>query len=188
VLRHAANILSLIRIPASLGVLAVYDPHSPIRLWTAVGLVVIIMGSDFFDGRIARKYNLVSKFGYVLDGLGDRACHISAYLLLAITGILNILVVWILIFREISQYAIRLVDLEWHSAQSRGDRAVAQIYTTIVQFMLLLELTRAILMPNSLLPNVYVVGANAVLFVAVTASFSRIVPQFVRIWQDATHG
>lgn len=187
-LRHAANILSLIRIPASLGVLAVYDPHSPIRLWTALGLVVVIMGSDFFDGRIARKYNLVSKFGYVLDGLGDRACHISAYLLLSITGVLNILVVWILIFREISQYAVRLVDLEWHSTQSRGDRTVAQLYTTIIQLMLLLELTRTILMPDSILPNVYIVGANAVLFVAVAASFSRIVPQFVRIWQSSTHG
>jgi hypothetical protein len=33
-----------------------------------VGLVVAIMGSDFFDGKIARKYHLVSKFGYVLAG------------------------------------------------------------------------------------------------------------------------
>ncbi len=76
------------------------------------------MGSDFFDGRIARKYHVASKFGYILDGLGDRACHVSAYLLLFIAGVLNVLVVWILIFREVSQYAVRLVETDWHSTQS----------------------------------------------------------------------
>lgn len=186
-LRQAANVLSLIRIPASLGVLAVYEPHSPIRLWTGVGLVIVIMGTDFFDGRIARKYDLASKFGYVLDGLGDRACHISAYLLLFMTGVLSILAVWILIFREISQYAVRLVDTEWHAAQSRGDRAVAQIYTTIVQVILLGELLRAALWPTLQIPSAYVISLNAILFGAVVASFSRIAAHLVRAWQSAMH-
>jgi CDP-diacylglycerol---glycerol-3-phosphate 3-phosphatidyltransferase len=184
---HAANVLSLIRIPASLGVLAVYDPHSPIRLWTAVGLALIIMGSDFFDGRIARKYNLVSKLGYVLDGLGDRACHISAYLLLFTTGILNILVVWILIFREISQYAVRLINLEWHSAHSKADRFVAQIYTTVVQLLLLLELLRALFVPETALSALFITVANVALFIVVAASFSRIAPQLIRAWRQAIH-
>ena len=184
---HAANALSLIRIPASLGVLAVYDPHSPIRLWAAVGLALVIMGSDFFDGRIARKYNLVSKLGYVLDGLGDRACHISAYLLLFTTGILNVLVVWILIFREISQYAVRLVNLEWHSAQSKSDRLVAQVYTTVVQLLLLLELLRALFFPVTAFSSLYITVANTSLFLVVAASFSRILPQLVRAWRQTIH-
>lgn len=186
-LRNAANILSLIRIPASLGVLAAYEPYSPPRLWGAVGLVIIIMGSDFFDGRIARKYHLESKFGYVLDGLGDRACHVSAYLLLFMTGILNVLVVWILIFREISQYAVRLVHVEWHASQSKADRAVAQIFTTVVQGMLLCELLRAIILPGAAFSQTYVIAANAVIFAAVAASYTRITPQLIRAWQSATH-
>jgi phosphatidylglycerophosphate synthase len=187
VVRHVANILSLIRIPASLGVLAVYDPHSPPRLWTAIGLVLLIMGSDFFDGKIARRLHLVSKFGYVLDGLGDRACHISAYLLLFMTGILNVIVVWILIFREISQYAVRLVDIEWHSSQSWGDRIVAKLYTTIVQTLLLCELVRVLFLPEAQFSSFYTVAANLVLFGAVTASFARIMPHLARAWLDATH-
>jgi phosphatidylglycerophosphate synthase len=186
VLKHAANVLSLIRIPASLGVLATYDPHSPLRLWTGVGLVVVIMGSDFFDGKVARKYHLTSKFGYVLDGLGDRACHVSAYLLLFMAGILSILVVWILIFREISQYAVRLVRPEWHAEQSTIDRAVAQIYTTIVQCLLLLEFLRALLFPATGLPEIYVTVVNLLLFGAVGASFVRIGPHLVKSWRDAT--
>lgn len=185
--RHAANALSLIRIPASLGVLAMYEPHSPLRLWTGVGLVIIIMGSDFFDGRIARRYHVASKFGYVLDGLGDRACHISAYLLLFMAGVLSILVVWILIFREISQYAVRLIETEWHSTQSRVDRAVAQIYTTIVQGMLLVEFLRALLLPRAELPQVYVAAANVLLFGAVVASYARIGPHLLRAWQNAAN-
>jgi phosphatidylglycerophosphate synthase len=166
---------------SSFGVLAVYDPHSPIRLWTAIGLVVVIMGSHFFDGKIARK-----RFGYVLDGLGDRACHISAYLLLFITGVLHVVVVWVLISREISQYAIRLVDLQWHSNQSRADRVVAQIYTTIVQLLLLLELVRAALFLDSALSNRYVIASNVFIFLAVIASFTRIIPHLVRVWQHVT--
>jgi phosphatidylglycerophosphate synthase len=185
--RHLANTLSLARIPASLGVLAVYDPQSPIRLWTAAGLVIVIMGSDFFDGKIARKYHLVSKLGYVLDGLGDRACHVTAYLLLLKTGILNILVVWILIFREISQYAVRLVDTKWHSAQSRVDRAVTKAYTTIVQVLLLLELLRALFQTPVIFPQSYVLAANVLLFAAVLASYARIIPQLAHAWHEATH-
>jgi phosphatidylglycerophosphate synthase len=186
VLRNAANILSLIRIPASLGVLAAYEPHSPLRLWIGVALVIVIMGSDFFDGRIARKYHLESKFGYVLDGLGDRACHVSAYLLLFMTGILNVLVVWILIFREISQYAVRLVHVEWHASQSKIDRAVAQIFTTIVQGMLLGELLRAIVWPDASFSRAYVIGSNFIIFAAVAASYARIAPQLLRAWHSAT--
>jgi len=168
-------------------VLAMYEPHSPLRLWTGVCLVIVIMGSDFFDGKIARKYHVTSKFGYVLDGLGDRACHVSAYLLLFMAGILSILVVWILIFREISQYAVRLVEPEWHSNQSGVDRTVAQIYTTIVQSLLLLEFLRALLLPEMGLPQIYVTAANLLLFGAVVASFARIGPHLVRAWQNATH-
>ena len=185
--RHLANTLSLVRIPASLGVLAAYDPHFPIRLWTAVGLVIVIMGSDFFDGKLARKYRLVSKLGYVLDGLGDRACHITAYLLLFETGVLDLLVVWILIFREISQYAVRLIDTDWHSTQSPIDRVVTKIYTTIVQALLLLELVRALFAGEATFPQSYVTTANIVLFSAVVASYARIIPQLTNAWHKATH-
>jgi phosphatidylglycerophosphate synthase len=187
VLRHAANTLSLIRIPASLGVLAVYEPHSPLRLWTGVGLVIVIMGSDFFDGRLARRYGVASKFGYVLDGLGDRACHISAYLLLFMANILSVLVVWILVFREISQYAVRLVETEWHSTQSRLDRIVAQLYTTIVQLTLLAEFIRVLFLPTADVPHIYAVSANLLLSAAAVASYARIGPHLLSAWQSATN-
>jgi CDP-diacylglycerol---glycerol-3-phosphate 3-phosphatidyltransferase len=187
VFRQAANVLSIIRIPASLGVLATYDPHSPLRLWIGTGLILIIMGSDFFDGKIARRYHVASKFGYVLDGLGDRACHVAAYLLLFMTGVLDVLVVWTLIFREISQYAVRLIETDWHTTQSSIDRSVAKTYTTVVQGALLLEFLRHLLLPEADASPIYIVAVNVTLFGAVIGSYTRIGPHLWRAWQDATH-
>jgi CDP-diacylglycerol--glycerol-3-phosphate 3-phosphatidyltransferase len=38
----------------------------------ATGIYLLAAATDFLDGRIARKYNLVSKLGRILDPLGDK--------------------------------------------------------------------------------------------------------------------
>ncbi len=57
----------------------------PIFLWLILnyqdGWAVVVLTlsgiSDYFDGKIARKYNLVSKVGQLLDPLADRLYILS---------------------------------------------------------------------------------------------------------------
>lgn len=55
---------------------------------------VIANATDVLDGRIARKYNLITDFGKLMDPLADKITQISTVLALIIKGIIPF---WILI-------------------------------------------------------------------------------------------
>ena len=46
-----------------------------------LSLIIFSVASitDFFDGRLARKYDAVSKFGLFMDPLADKALALSAF-------------------------------------------------------------------------------------------------------------
>ncbi|WLP85909.1 CDP-diacylglycerol--glycerol-3-phosphate 3-phosphatidyltransferase [Mycoplasma seminis] len=75
-------------------------------------LIVLIFGAamitDFFDGRIARKQNLVTDFGIVWDPIADKA---MTNLVLIYFGVINVLPFWavaIFILRDIIVDGVRM--------------------------------------------------------------------------------
>jgi len=81
----------------------------------SITIILVALVTDILDGKIARKYNLISKEGYILDGLGDRSFYVALILIFFLKFKINILIIWLLIFREIILYAIRLITPTWHS-------------------------------------------------------------------------
>ena len=82
----------------------------------AVSLVLFILASltDMLDGKIARKYNLVTNFGKFLDPLADKMLTTSAYLgfMFLYSGNLGkqmTVIVFIVLFREFMVSSLRLV-------------------------------------------------------------------------------
>src|SRR6056300_1604243 len=53
-------------------------------IWKIVGLVFIILAgfTDILDGYIARKYNMVTDFGKLLDPLADKIFMVTAFIML----------------------------------------------------------------------------------------------------------
>ncbi len=93
------NILSFIRL---LGI--------PIFLWcllgphwdlTAVVVLVVAGVTDFFDGRLARRWHQVSRLGQVLDPIADRAYILAIIVGLAVRGFLPWALVIVLIARDL---------------------------------------------------------------------------------------
>ncbi len=165
----------------------VYEPTSSKRVIISIAIALAISVTDFVDGKLARKYNVTSELGYLLDGLGDRAFHVSIYLILFMFHVLNILVAWALIFREIAQYAVRLIERDWHSTQSKLDRKVTRAYTVIVQALILSEFFRVLAVPQAEPTTAYITVVNLSLVGLVVVSYSRIIPRLLRAWRNAVN-
>lgn len=85
--RQVPNAITVSRLILSLilfGVLAVYDSATPGRsLWVALGLFVVAAGTDFLDGMLARRWNVVSVFGRVIDPFCDKILILGTIIYLA---------------------------------------------------------------------------------------------------------
>lgn len=92
----------------------------------AIGLFVIAAATDFLDGYIARKYNLVTDLGKFLDPIADKLLVASVLFMIAIDGTIpapwGVIVVTIIMSRELIIDAFRLI------ASTKGIVMAADIF------------------------------------------------------------
>ncbi len=88
-----------------------------------IAAVIFIVASltDFFDGQIARRRELVTNLGKFLDPLADKVLVISVLLGLLQLGRVNAWCVMIIVFRDFMMSGIRLV------AASKGEVMAAKM-------------------------------------------------------------
>ncbi len=65
--------------------------------------------SDFLDGYIARKYNMVSDLGKVLDPFADVLSRITYFLCFAFSGLMPVWLLLIIIYRELGITFLRMM-------------------------------------------------------------------------------
>ena len=75
-----------------------------------VGILFIIASlTDFFDGFVARKYNLVTDFGKMMDAISDKLLTNSVLIILACSGKISTVIAVIIIVRDIVVDSIKMV-------------------------------------------------------------------------------
>ena len=92
------------------------------RIATAVVFALAIL-TDSIDGYLARKYDIVTKFGKLADPIADKALTGMAFLGLSIIGELPWWVTAVILVREWGITALRFVMLRYGvMAANRGDK------------------------------------------------------------------
>lgn len=107
---YIPNALSLYRVPAAVAFLVVYSAVSRDRYVVALVIAATAIASDVLDGHLARQWNVATKTGYFLDGIGDKSFYVAVLLLMSREHIANDVLLWALIVREILLYALRSLD------------------------------------------------------------------------------
>lgn len=100
VLVNIPNILSVFRLGLVPVFVSVYFSGTDTSHVYATGVYVLAAFTDFLDGRIARKYNLVSKLGRILDPLGDKIMTFAVLLCITIDKLVPAWAVVVFIVKE----------------------------------------------------------------------------------------
>ena len=77
----------------------------------ACWIFVVASITDFFDGYIARKRNIVTVFGSFLDPIADKFMVVSALIMLMALHRVNEIIVIILVLREMYMTSLRLLAM-----------------------------------------------------------------------------
>ena len=137
------NKLTLIRMFLAPIYLALMLIEFPYHYIVALAVFVVASLTDMLDGKIARKNNLITVFGKLLDPLADKMLTTAALLAFMREGWCSIWIVMIVLTREFAVAGVRLIATAqgivipanyWGKAKT-----VSQMVFTIV-IMLLAEL------------------------------------------------
>ena len=101
-LPNKLTILRVILIP-------LFDITGAADKWIALVIFCVASLTDMLDGKIARKYNLVTNFGKFMDPLADKLLVCTALICLTSMNRLNVIVVLVIIAREFIISGFRLV-------------------------------------------------------------------------------
>ncbi len=81
--------------------------------------------SDFFDGKIARKNNIVTDFGKVMDAIADKILVNGVLIIMAVDGVLPVIIPVVIITRDTIVDCIKMI------AGSKGKVVAASIWGKI---------------------------------------------------------
>ena len=111
-LPNKLTVLRMIMVPIFVVFMLMPSLGGPANKYIALALFCVASLTDFFDGYLARKYNLVTNFGKFMDPLADKLLVCSALICLCsnvMEGRLQAWIVLVIIAREFIISGFRLV-------------------------------------------------------------------------------
>ena len=136
-LKNIPNFLTLIRILLIPVIILFMEIDEALYRWLSLWLYFIACISDFFDGYLARKFEIESNFGRFLDPIADKILIVSIIFILVAQAKINGLFVYaalIIVTREILVSGLR--DFFSHSSENLVVTNLSKWKTLIQMFSL----------------------------------------------------
>lgn len=136
------NTLTAIRVlllPLLLVLYLLNPAPDTLNLWTYlfVGTFVFASFTDFLDGLIARKYDMVTTVGKFLDPLADKLLVLLALLILQEMTLVPLWSVFLIVAREFMVTGIRLLAVQKGIVIAAGQLGKAKTFVTLVAMTLI---------------------------------------------------
>lgn len=165
-MKFVPNIISLFRVFVIPFIVFFFLKGGPYILLSMLFFVAAIF-SDFYDGRIARKYDVVSRFGTFIDPLADKILVLTCFLLFYFHNFVPLWVV-VLIFARDFFITILRVHFERNGKTLKTSRLGK--YKTALQYFAIFVLFMNYLVS----PDLMLVTNFIVYFVAMATLFSGV--------------
>lgn len=128
-------------------------------------IFVIASVTDFFDGYIARKQNLITNYGKVMDQIADKVLVCTALILMTESGRIPAIVTIIFIARDLLVGGIRVVAAKQGTVIAAG--IAGKIKTAVQMFAMILFLLFNPKNPATFMPKPLVYTAHGLLWLSV---------------------
>ena len=138
------NLLSLFRlllIPVYVSIFL--NASAPAHYYLAGSILALSCLTDLIDGKIARRFNMISRVGQVLDPLADKITQFTLIICLAIRYKILWLIVALFVIKESFQLIAGIVALK------QGKMLTGALYSgKLCTVVLFLSLILLVLLPN----------------------------------------
>ena len=102
-LPNKLTVLRVLLVPVFMAVLLLWNRY------VALAIFIVASLTDMLDGKIARKYNLVTTFGKFMDPLADKLLVLSAILIFVELGQFPGWIAMVVVARELAVSGLRMV-------------------------------------------------------------------------------
>lgn len=120
------------------GMMSVFGTDMPVEHFVGALLFIVASTTDWIDGYIARKYNLVTNFGKFLDPLADKLLVSAALILLVELELAPAWIVIAIICREFAVTGLRLILAETGEVVAANTLGKIKTWTQIIAIAVLL--------------------------------------------------
>jgi CDP-diacylglycerol--glycerol-3-phosphate 3-phosphatidyltransferase len=129
---NALTVLRLLLVPV-FGWVFLSHPFDISWRWLSTVVLVVALATDFIDGKIARKYNLITNFGKLWDPIADKAITGMAFIALSIVGELAWWATILILVREWGITLMRFLIIKWGvMAANRGGKAKTMLQSWVL--------------------------------------------------------
>lgn len=107
-LPNALTVLRILMVPVFGWLLLTGGDDTP-RLWWALAVFLVAIGTDWVDGHLARRQGLITDFGKLMDPIADKALIGTALIGLSLIDLLPWWVTVVILVRELAITLMRFV-------------------------------------------------------------------------------